>query len=522
MIFGSFLREAAFFNAKKHEALKNNFAEISGKEVEATGEDEMSHIPVNEELQLLWAECRGATFGGVERQSLHRGRGGSLAQLIVVSTISTGYYLSKNLKKLASPQKLVERRKEKMRASRHNGRSGKHGVYDVKHNDRDFDVANSEHIDAERTKQNVYWDCYQGYCLNGATSERKMTFTEIEQAYYFEHYGDHVDAQNERNVKGGHAERNRTTDDVLNNNKTCPEESILQLGNIDCTVPPDVLAKVVAEFFEEFEKRYGSHVHILDWALHMDEATPHVHVRQVYDALNKYGELCPQQEKALEELGFELPDPTKKKGRFNNRKMCFDAECRKLFLDIGQKNGVELEYDPKYGGASYLEKQDYIIEKLRQQISEQQVTLQNLTMQISDIEKFAEEIAEEANEKACEVVSDTVVEQTREEDIRELRSYKKWLISDERKTPKDKRDFVGKCLDALEVRLRKMAQTVADKVLGALQNPQIKEQKKEEIKQRARVSVREKLAEHQKQVELEKQRKAETPKVKKQKTEELG
>ena len=24
-----------------------------------------------------------------------------------------------------------------MKASRHNGRSGKHGVYDVKHNDRD-------------------------------------------------------------------------------------------------------------------------------------------------------------------------------------------------------------------------------------------------------------------------------------------------------------------------------------------------------------------------------------------------
>lgn len=63
-----------------------------------------------------------------------------------------------------------------MRASRHNGRCGKHGVYDVKHNDRNFDVANSEHIDPTRTKLNVYWDCYQGYCLNGETSERKMTF----------------------------------------------------------------------------------------------------------------------------------------------------------------------------------------------------------------------------------------------------------------------------------------------------------------------------------------------------------
>lgn len=412
--------------------------------------------------------------------------------------------------------------KEKMRASRHNGRSGKHGVYDVKHNDRNFDVANSEHIDAERTKLNVYWDCYQGYCLNGDTSERKMTFTEIEKAYYFEHYGDHVDAQNERNEKAGHAERNRTTDDVLKNNKTCPEESTLQLGNIDCSVTPDVLAKVVAEFFEEFEKRYGSHVHILDWALHLDEATPHVHVRQVYDALNKYGELCPQQEKALEELGFELPDPTKKRSRFNNRKMCFDAECRKLFLDIGQKNGVELEYEPEYGGASYLEKQDYIIENQQKRIAKMQAALDDITLKVLDMENMVEQIADDAYEKACEVVADTVAEHTRAEDIAELRSYKKWLTSDERKTPKDKRDFVGKCLDNLEARFRKMAQAVAKKVLGALQSPQIKEQKKEEIKERARVSVRERLAEHQKQVEMEKQRKAELPKVKKQKTEELG
>ena len=56
-----------------------------------------------------------------------------------------------------------------MKASRHNGRSGKHGVYDVKHNDRDFDVENSEHIDAERTKDNVYWDCYQGYRFAGSS-----------------------------------------------------------------------------------------------------------------------------------------------------------------------------------------------------------------------------------------------------------------------------------------------------------------------------------------------------------------
>ena len=65
-----------------------------------------------------------------------------------------------------------------MKASRHNGRSGKHGVYDVKHNDRDFDVENSEHIDPERTKENVYWDCYQGYSFAGSSQERQQLLWE--------------------------------------------------------------------------------------------------------------------------------------------------------------------------------------------------------------------------------------------------------------------------------------------------------------------------------------------------------
>ena len=34
-----------------------------------------------------------------------------------------------------------------MKATRHNGRSGKHGSYNPKHNDRQFDISHSEHID---------------------------------------------------------------------------------------------------------------------------------------------------------------------------------------------------------------------------------------------------------------------------------------------------------------------------------------------------------------------------------------
>ena len=59
-----------------------------------------------------------------------------------------------------------------MKATRHNGRSGKHGSYNPKHNDRNFDLNHSEHIDANMAMQNIYWDCYTG--KRTATSKEIM------------------------------------------------------------------------------------------------------------------------------------------------------------------------------------------------------------------------------------------------------------------------------------------------------------------------------------------------------------
>lgn len=39
-----------------------------------------------------------------------------------------------------------------MKLTRHNGRTGKNGVYNPKHNDRQFNIDNSDHIDLERAK----------------------------------------------------------------------------------------------------------------------------------------------------------------------------------------------------------------------------------------------------------------------------------------------------------------------------------------------------------------------------------
>jgi len=178
-----------------------------------------------------------------------------------------------------------------LKLTRHNGRSGKHGTYNPRHNDRRFDVENSEHIDAERARQNVYWDCYRGFTTHEFRENPEQpdfSFEEIERMYYYEHYSGHVEAQNARNEKTRHIERNRTVEDLLKNNKTCPEESIYQIGTMGESVPPDTLFSIVNEFYEEFERRFGSHIHILDWALHLDEGTPHIHERHVFDCENRW------------------------------------------------------------------------------------------------------------------------------------------------------------------------------------------------------------------------------------------
>ena len=147
-----------------------------------------------------------------------------------------------------------------MKLTRHNGRAGKNGAYNPKHNDRQFDVANSDHIDQERAKQNVYWDCYQGYRFpTDQDQEDQITysFEQIEQAFYSERYGDFCEAQHERNRKTGHTGRDRSTKDLWEDKKTCPEESLIQIGTMEKSVSPAVLAEIAAEFFEEFDRRFS-------------------------------------------------------------------------------------------------------------------------------------------------------------------------------------------------------------------------------------------------------------------------
>ena len=392
----------------------------------------------------------------------------------------------------AFPAKLLKRRNVYLKLTRHNGRAGAHGTYNPKHNDRSFNLANSEHIDPERAKGNIYWDCFHGFRSALAPQDPDDlagTFTDVERQFYESRYTTFIKKQNERNAKIRHTERNRSIPDLLSSRKTCPEETIYQLGTLDEHASAEDLLNIVTEFIEEFKGKFGEHVHVLDWALHLDESTLHIHERHVFDCENKYGEIAPQQEKALEELGFDLPDPDKPISRRNNRKITFDAACRKMLFEIAKRHGLDLEEEAEYGNRKYLEKQDFILAKQKEQLAAQQNKLDELTLKVSDMETLLEDVSAAAYDKAVEVVTDVVRTETRKEDMRMIEDSKKWVLSPERKAPKATREYAAHRLDTVLDKFLKTMQTTATRLQEKLLKPEVRQKGKEQVKEKARDSV---------------------------------
>ena len=398
-----------------------------------------------------------------------------------------------------------------MRASRHNGRFGKNGVYNPKHNDREFDLDKADNIDPTMTPYNVYWNCVDRVATQHKDrGDNWHSFTEVEENFYDLVYKDYLEGQNARHLESRHKERCRTMDDIRNNKLTCPEETVYQIGNIDGTVEFGELLKITAEFFSTIQERYGEHVHILNWALHLDEGTPHIHERHVFDVINQYGERQPKQEQALKELGFELPDPSKKSGKFNNRKMSYDAECRKLFIEICHKHGIEIEVEPIYGGVQYLEKKEYIIKKLNANYEELQSKFQKLNLlyenakaenerllamneklelKIEDVEGLLHEVTCSVYDKACDVLVEEIADKARDEDMAMISKYKKWIESNQCKEPRLVKKTLAKHFDSLGDYIQQIGSKVITRIKDALMNPEKKAKLINQIKEKARPST---------------------------------
>lgn len=231
-----------------------------------------------------------------------------------------------------------------MRATIHNGRTSKNGAYNTKHNDRQFDIRNAEHIDPERVKDNRYWNW----------TGKEITFEAAEQIFYEKYIRKHLDAQNARYRAQRHAERANTMDEYRRSPQTCPEEVILMIGKAGDTIPADMMARIIQEQIN-WEQQQFPGVKVLDVALHMDEqGAPHIHERRAWVYTDKDGNLAISQNRSLEQMGVELPNPDKPRSRFNNRKQVFSRMCREHLLHICREHGLEIEEIPQEKSKSGL------------------------------------------------------------------------------------------------------------------------------------------------------------------------
>lgn len=237
-----------------------------------------------------------------------------------------------------------------MRATIHNGRTSNLGAFTPKHNDRNFNINHAEHINPERVKLNRYWNW---------TGNPETTFEAAEIAFYEKHISAHLEAQNARYRAQRHAERAKTMDEYRKSPQTCPEEVILMIGKAGDTIPADMMARIIQEQINWEQKQFPG-VKVLNVALHMDEqGAPHIHERRAWVYTDRDGNLAISQNKSLEQMGVELPNPDRPRGRFNNRKQTFSRMCREHLLQICREHGLEIEEIPQEKSRSGRTLEDY-------------------------------------------------------------------------------------------------------------------------------------------------------------------
>lgn len=312
-----------------------------------------------------------------------------------------------------------------MRATIHNGRTSHLGAFTPKHNDRNFNINHAEHINPERVKLNRYWNW---------TGNPETTFEAAEAAFYEKHIRQHLDAQNARYTAQRHAERVKSMDEYRKSPQTCPEEVILMIGKTGDTIPADMMARIIQEQINWEQKQFPG-LKVLDVALHMDEqGAPHIHERRAWVYTDKQGNLAISQNKSLEQMGVELPNPDKPRGRFNNRKQTFSKRCREHLLQICKAHGLEIEEIPQEKSKNGRTLEDYRAGEAekraadaerRRQFSERaaesaEKQAESAKDTARSYEEHAEQVARQINDKYGELADAGLQKQAMQEQVEQL------------------------------------------------------------------------------------------------------
>lgn len=158
----------------------------------------------------------------------------------------------------------------------------------IRHNNREFTAAN---VDRERSGQNIVF----------VNEDLKQTYNNL--------FGEALEAYN----AGKKKTRDKIPDYYEHIQQSKQEklfhEAIFQIGNLnDCgcgTESGQRAAEALTEFAKTFQKR-NPHLHVFNMVLHMDEATPHLHVDYIPVATEQTRGLSTRvsMKQALKQQGF--------------------------------------------------------------------------------------------------------------------------------------------------------------------------------------------------------------------------
>ena len=244
----------------------------------------------------------------------------------------------------------------------------------IAHNRRLYTAAN---VDRERTKNNIEY-CHQ----------------DIEDVYH-ELFDEALEEYNAKQTR-----KDRIIDDYYEKIRSGKQEKpfyevIFQIGNKDDTAvgtpEGDKAKEVLHQFMLGFEER-NPQLKVFSAHLHMDEATPHLHIDFIpYISNSKRGlSTRVSLKKALEAQGFKGEGKTS-----NERNLWIESE-KEALAEIMHRHGIK--WERKGTHLEHLDVLNFKKEQRAREVAELEHRLEQLTPEVENAEYLAEEYSKSPEE----------------------------------------------------------------------------------------------------------------------------
>lgn len=194
------------------------------------------------------------------------------------------------------------------------------------------------------------------------------------------------------------------------------------------------MAKILRRDIEEENEE--ARIKVLSISIHAseDNGSLHIHMTKSFEVKEKDGWIQ-NQEECLKKLGYKLPDESKKKGQYNNRKMTWTDQIRQRWYDIMEEVDRDIKIDrtpdpknPKTKGK--VNRAITQMNELKKQIRELQNEYKTLQREMRSLSKEDRKKREEAIRKSLDKIgkvlgtlSDYVGENEVVDPLKDLHAY---------------------------------------------------------------------------------------------------